>query len=324
MNIIDPKIVKEAAHWIVRHEAGDLTEREERIFKAWLVKSKDHDIAWKAACKFSANLAVIPNGIPATRENANQAKKGIRSRRESLRVLGLASFSILGATSLALVVPWKVFLAQQKTEVGATKNIDLGHGSSIVLNTNTSIDLDASNGEVWLREGQVLITTKAMHGFQQAISIQTPAGVAHIGKGSASIWYQAGRLRVAAIDGDVSFQSFLPQGGARSLPSGKALLLAQEGDMEIVSVDANDDIWSRGLIYANNTPLPQFVQELSRYCSGLLRCSPELKTIRISGVYRYSDLDQILQLLVDQYPVDIRKLSTLWVSIMPRQVPKKT
>jgi transmembrane sensor len=321
----DPQIIKEAAKWLVQFESGPIGVRDKTNFERWMHQSEAHQQAWRLASQLSSKLNTLPVGLLDIKSDLHEANRRIRSRRETLRMLSVAGLSVCGAAWVATDVPWKTMLAEHQTDVGVLRRLSMPVQVELVLNTKTAVDIDSYNQEVWLRDGQLLVnTTAAVRGRSSQVSVQTRMGVTQVANGRAAIWIRPDSLRVAALQGEVRLLPMQGGAGGRTIPAGRAALLHHRGDVELVSGSLNDEIWTQGLIFAQDMPLPAFVQELSRYHAGLLKCSPELQNVTISGIYRYADLNGILQLLVNNYPVDIRKLSTYWVSIMPRSVSKTT
>ena len=64
-----------------------------------------------------------------------------------------------------------------------------------------------------------------------------------------------------------------------------------------------------------NMPLADFIAELSRYRTGMLRISPELADLSVTGVFTLSNTDLILQQLRASLPIKVQQLTRYWVSI---------
>jgi len=64
-------------------------------------------------------------------------------------------------------------------------------------------------------------------------------------------------------------------------------------------------------------PLSDFVAELSRYRKGVLRVSPELLHLSVTGVFSLANTDHILQQLQASFPVKVNMLTRYWVNISP-------
>ena len=70
---------------------------------------------------------------------------------------------------------------------------------------------------------------------------------------------------------------------------------------------------------AQNQPLGDFLRELGRYRSGILRWDPALESLRITGSFRLDNTDQILSLLAASLPIDVHTRTRFWVSLVPRK-----
>lgn len=79
-------------------------------------------------------------------------------------------------------------------------------------------------------------------------------------------------------------------------------------------LDANADGWARGQLVAADMPLGEFLDELARYRPGVLRCAPEVASLRLSGVYPLHDTDRVLAALPSVLPVQVR-VRPWWVTV---------
>jgi len=59
------------------------------------------------------------------------------------------------------------------------------------------------------------------------------------------------------------------------------------------------------------------VAELARHRPGVLRCSPEVAGLRVSGALSLRDTDAALHALADRLPIAVRRLTRYWVSVGP-------
>jgi transmembrane sensor len=62
-------------------------------------------------------------------------------------------------------------------------------------------------------------------------------------------------------------------------------------------------------------PLAEFVAELGRYRPGLLRCAPEVASLKVSGTFQLADTEQVLQLLTRSLPVRVDYRTRFWVNV---------
>jgi transmembrane sensor len=61
------------------------------------------------------------------------------------------------------------------------------------------------------------------------------------------------------------------------------------------------------MLVVNDMPLPDFLAELSRYRTGLLRCAPNAAGLRVSGAYPLADTDRVLNTLTRALPVQLQR-----------------
>ena len=63
--------------------------------------------------------------------------------------------------------------------------------------------------------------------------------------------------------------------------------------------------------------LADFVQELSRYRPGWLRCDPAVADLRVSGVFQIDDTDRALAAVAHALPVRVERRTRYWVTLIP-------
>jgi ferric-dicitrate binding protein FerR (iron transport regulator) len=73
--------------------------------------------------------------------------------------------------------------------------------------------------------------------------------------------------------------------------------------------------WTEGLIVTQDMRLSNFLAQVSRYRHGYLGCSNEIADLRLSGVFRLEDPEQLLRLLPQTLPVRVRRRTRWWVHV---------
>lgn len=63
---IDPRILREAAAWLVRTQDGPLDGRQRAAFDAWRTRSAAHQRAWRRAERLADQLEPLRRGPAAT------------------------------------------------------------------------------------------------------------------------------------------------------------------------------------------------------------------------------------------------------------------
>ena len=117
-----------------------------------------------------------------------------------------------------------------------------------------------------------------------------------------------GTVEIAPRDGDAPLR----------LRAGQKAVFSRSLVEASAPVDPIDTAWLRGLLVAERMRLADFITELGRYRSGVLRCDPSVADLVISGVYPLDDSDAILQSVAQALPVRIRATTRYWVTVMAR------
>ena len=315
---IDPRIIREAAHWLMRLHESDMDDVERQAWHRWRAQSAEHQRAWERADAFSRKF----DGIPAALSMPVLGQPPIRGRRAALKVLSLLIAA--GPTAwLASKMPWEDWTSEYRAGTGEQRSVTLADGSSLTLNTATALDVvfSASHRQVTLHSGEVLIeAAPGDGGMGRPFIVRTRDGLIRTRGGRFDVRLRNSRTQVAVLDGTVHIL-------ARAVPGpGQTLLAGFQNSFTPVAVDhatvVNDTatLWSQGVLYADNMRLADFLAELSRYRLGTIRCDPSVADMRISGSFQLRDTDRVLQLLVQTFPLRISSVTPYWITVGPLQV----
>jgi len=77
--------------------------------------------------------------------------------------------------------------------------------------------------------------------------------------------------------------------------------------------------WREGVLRLDDRPLGELLHELRRYRPGVLRWSPELEQLRVTGTFRLDDTDRVLALLAASLPLQVQARTRFWVSLVGRE-----
>jgi len=311
MNPSDLRLLKEAAQWLARLESGAPRDRVLVDIEAWCQLSPGHRKAWQAAAEFHEDLSALPLLPEASAEILERAQR-LRGRRRTLGALAVAGITVPTAAVLSGIVPGRDWLADYRTAKGEQRSLQVWDGVDVELNTASAMDVSNDQGELRLRSGEAFIT-RAGNSATRRIVVKTKDAVVELLGARANVRVTAQGTRAAALSGDVMVHA-MGSGLGQRLTEGRAGLIRQEV-LQISQASPNDELWRKGLIYASETPLPEFIESLSRYQSGFIRCDPLLAEVRVSGVYRHKDVDGVLSFIAQTYPVRIRRIPPLLTMI---------
>ncbi|UHC81190.1 FecR domain-containing protein [Pseudomonas sp. NIBR-H-19] len=314
---LDPAIVEQAIQWQVRLRFNQADEQTQRTFEHWLQERPEHVLAWQRVETLGDELTGVPAQL--ARQTLDGTHHGLR-RRESLKLLGILATVGTAAWLGRDYTPVPAMLAQQRSSTGEQRRFQLDDGSHIQLNSDSAVDsdFDAQRRLLILRRGEIIVNVGADQHSPQArpFWVQSRDGImrAHSSRFLARE-LDDGTL-VAAKEGSVTvFPGSSQTSASRSVQAGHQLLFTSNGVQ--MFRDKGLDLWSwgDGVISARNMRLSDFIGELSRYRSGVLRCAEEVADRRVSGTFQLADNDQVLALIAQSLHLHIDYRTRYWVTV---------
>ena len=308
---IDPRVLEQAADWLMQLHAGDASARQRRDCERWRLSSPEHARAWSRAEKLLGKLGGLPPelAMPALDRSRSPA------RRAAMLKLAALLATVPGAWLLCERQGWR---HDYRTATGERRDIVLADGSRIKLNTGTTLDVRFDAGErlLLLRGGEMFVATSPdPHG--RPFLVQTAQGRLQALGTVFSVRQGEGRTQLAVQESRVRIT---PQAGAapRIVDAGQQVFFTQSAIGQPQMLYAGALAWRRGMLLADDMRLADFAQELARYRPGVIHCDPQVADIRISGAFPIADTDAALVMLVSTYRVLARtRLGGYWVTLAP-------
>lgn len=313
---IPEAIAIQAVEWQIAHQAGDADATQ---FQHWLNAHELHQQAWAHIQSANNRLQLLID--PAAR-SALLTPRG-RQRRKLARDIALLLF--VGTTGLSLhrAKPWESVLADVTTGTGERLRFDLQDGSRLDLNSATAVNIQLQDNKlrVQLVRGELLLTTRKSLGKPQLANLPTLSVITANGEflplGTRfSVRLHDSHSELAVFEGDVAVQQHT---GNRLgiIKAGESCGLSNKGIVNTKAADETSTAWSDGMLVATSMPLGQFVQELARHRKGFLECDPAIADLRVSGTYPLADIDKVLSVLQQSFPVRVERITSWWVRLVP-------
>lgn len=313
-----PTILQQAMEWQVTLWSGEVSAQERDAFEYWLHANPLHELAWQKVQHINHQLGQVPD--PIASRVLRQTAAVDQQRRQLL--LGMSTFACLGILGFgASQTPqWQIAAADYRTSRGERRELALPDGTQLMLNTASAVDVKftAASRRLILRRGEIQIITGADKnaGTARPLWVETPAGVVRpIGT----------QFTLRQFDRAVAVQ--VAQGAVELLPTqgqGVRVDAGQATEFDRFSVGAMQPAsqansgWTRGLLIAEQQRLGDFIAELDRYHSGVLRCDPAVAHLVVSGVYPLKDTRSILRALEQVLPVRVHTRLGYWTTLMVR------
>ena len=334
-------IKEEAGAWIVRLDQGELTAEQVLALQEWLGRSDFHrEYLEKLARNWDsmsilqelAELFPLSNAEPQAAAVSNRA-----SAWRNWPVWGVAM-----AASVLLAFVWFGGQGLQQafvTGIGEQGTYTLEDGSTIVLNTNSHIDVDYSGGRraLTLRRGEA--------SFDVAKNPQRPF-VVYAGKGMVwavgtafNVRYTSDLVDVTVTEGTVKVYTEVTPTQTESTLStastgdgGEGRNINQSIAGREAIVDAGNSIrfgerieqiakaapaeleqklaWQHGALVFKGETLEQALAEINRYTDKeLVIIDPDIKNIRVGGHYKTDDIDGLLASLSQGFGIDVQTIT---------------
>lgn len=317
---LDQTVVDQAIHWLVCLRFNQADEQTQRSFEQWLQQRPEHLLAWQRVDALGDDFAGIPAQL--ARQTLNASNAGMH-RRQSLKLLGVLA-TVGGAAWLGRdYTPLPAMLAQQQSNTGEQRHVQLDDGSLIQLNSDSAVDsqFDAQRRLIILRRGEIIVNAGADEHSAQArpLWVQTRDGVIRVLSGRLLARQRDDGTLLAVQGGAVNVfpgsTQTLAGSGSHIVQGANQLLFTADGAREYGGNGLDVWGWSDGVISARNMRLRDFVVELSRYRPGLLRCAEEVADLRVSGTFQLADNDQVLALVAQSLRLRVDYRTRYWVTL---------
>jgi transmembrane sensor len=231
-------------------------------------------------------------------------------------------YSVAASVLLAVAAGIGAYLhfapTHYETHIGEQRDVLLSDGSRITLNTDTSVEVRYSNTRrfIELKRGEALFSVA--HNSRWPFDVSAGGTLTRAIGTEFNVDLRGSRVTVSVLEGAVQVAEanrMAPAGAI--LGSGDAVSNAQAGFSTIAPALAKGeaieirpqerrviaqkaelrriDAWRMRHLEFSDTPLPAAVEEFNRYSrTRVVIGSPELDTVRVSGVFQIGDADGFL------------------------------
>lgn len=311
MTQISPETIQQAAVWMARLWAEDVSLHDKSAFKTWYEAEPEHALVWQRLEQLQETFHQAPQS-ELSRAVLARKKKGL-SRRQLL-VLGLFSLA-----NLSLIFAGRASQPRGReyvTAVGEIKTVTLKDGTIMAMNTDSLVyvDFDQSARRLHLLQGEISVTS-ARH--TAPLYVTTRDGKAVPIGTRFTVKQQEYRTLVEVYEGVVELR---PKQGVQLL----RLKATQQAVFDINSIMpiqhllTTKPLWLEHKIQANGSKLTDFIAELARYRRGVISVEPQLAKYKVTGTFSTKDTDKTLRHLSEILPIEIHYRLPFWLSIKER------
>lgn len=312
---LDIRAVNEAATWYVRLGSETATDEDRNAWSAWLASDAAHRAAWSKVEQVCRQMGRVPASIAVP-----TLAPASPSRRAILRSAGLlaagASASWLGWRAL----PWSTWTADYRSSIGERRNVRLSDGSSMLLDTDTAVDVhfDTHARVLDLRAGAILVSTHPdPAATPRPFIVRTSQGTATALGTRYTVKVADGWTQVAVLEKSVRVESARAS-GTITLHAGQQVRFRTDGIDAPQANDVSTASWATGNLVVLDMPLGELAAELGRYRRGGLSCDADVAGLLVSGSFPLDNTDQALAALTQSFPVRTTQTLGYWTRIVAR------
>jgi transmembrane sensor len=321
MNARRNDIEEAAATWDARLRGARATFRDRSAFQAWLEQNPEHQSAHdrlQAALATLRTHAELPE-LSALRDEARAAVDQGRRRRifsalsavaaaVVLLILAVGSQTDRGAEIAAMLQGDKIYATSRDERTRVT----LADGSVVTLDARTrlSVRLGKDRREITLLGGRALfeVAKDRNRPFIVRAGDRTVTALGTV----FDVRLGPDELRVTLAEGAVAVRPIRPERGSGK-PSVQILKPRQQfveigGAVmpQLRTVDTDRALsWANGQLFFDNERLASAVAEMNQYSRLKIVVDPEVADLRISGMFRTSNLAGFVDALQIALPVDV-------------------
>ncbi|MGI3128940.1 FecR domain-containing protein [Halopseudomonas pachastrellae] len=309
---IAPAVVEQASHWLMLQWDGGLSAEQRQALQRWQDADPEHRRAWARLQQLQGTLQVAPQ------QTVRQllSRRGQTSRRELIKLLGLALMVGSSGYVAQQKLPWREALADQRTAPGERRQLQLPDQSLLSLNSDSAVNIrfDQQQRRIQLVSGELLLTS-AKHSQRdpRPLLVETAAGEIQALGTRFAVRQRGAVSQLDLFQGELEVR---PRDSAPlRLSAGSALAFSASGPLASGSADQRRVAWQQGKLIAEQQPIGDFLAELARHRPGVIQCDQDVAALPLSGVFPLADTDRVLSALADILPVRIHYYTRYWVRV---------
>lgn len=304
--------LKSASHWYAVLSDGEVNARQTEKWQKWYEQDTNNQWAWQQVENLRSQMQAVP---------ANIAHRALLDTQMTRRRVMKGMLLLLGVGS-----SWQLWHSQTgeglradyRTAKGEVRLSELDDGTQLALNTESAVNVEFDEGQrlVHLLYGEIAVTT-GHRGGARPFRVQTQqARLTALGT-EFTVRQESDSTFLSVSKHAVLVE--LAGNSARTLTvgEGQSVRFSSAEFGAITQREIQDSAWTHGVLSFSDKPLGEVLATLSRYRRGVLRCSPEVASLRLSGTFPLKNTDSVLSVIQQTLPVRIQYVTRYWVNVLP-------
>lgn len=314
INKIPPHVLDAAADWLVLLHS-EMTALQQQQFEQWKAEKKEHQLALQQMEKFSHGLSNLAGNFSSKALVQSNQKFNLAAKRNML--LSLSGLVIVGLS--AYFIPWEKWQSDYHTKVGEIKKVSLKDGSQLIMASDCYVDVNFTQEkrQIKLIDGEIYIET-AKDAQHRPFIVETKNGsVEALGTQFTVHQENSEQTKVKVYKHAVAIE---PENSSKRqiLKQGQRAFFDEKYISKALPLDNDQPYWTQQLLVVDQWPLQKVLDELFLYKKGIYHLAPELKNIKISGVFSLKNPEQSLETLAYSHQLELTYYSPYLLNIKKR------
>jgi len=308
-------VLDAAADWLVILHSGEMTTLQQQQFEQWKTEKKEHQLAFQQMEKFSHGLSNLAANFPSEALVQSNQKFNLAAKRNML--LSLSGLMIVGLS--VYFIPWEKWQSDYHTKVGEIRKVSLKDGSQLIMASDCYVDVNFTQEtrQIKLIDGEIYIET-AKDAQHRPFIVETKNGsVEALGTQFTVRQENSEQTKVKVYKHAVAIE---PENSSKRqiLKQGQRAFFDEKYISKALPLDNDQPYWTQQLLVVDQWPLQKVLDELFRYKKGTYYLDPELKNIKISGVFSLKNPEQSLETLAYSHQLELNYYSPYLLNIKKR------
>lgn len=341
-----PEVLEaEAAAWITQLDSDRLpTQSDLAAFREWVSRSPRHRDEVERLASIWGELNILTELIGKDPRPARLKEQTFLGRLGDI-VHSLAFYPAMASVLIlaGLLVGYTLnrftdpFAADAEqvyvTAVGEQRRLTLEDGSTVLLNTNTQLEVGYTEGvrKLFLYGGEAHF--EVAHDPSRPFEVRALDGVIEAVGTAFSVRLNEFQVEVTVTEGKVRLTKQTTHPQVQTNPSGEPAEFANDAEaasyIEVTVLEPGDSVsydegqvapvvtenkqqlasklsWHKGMLTFAGEPLEKVVEEVSRYTeTSIVIADPAISRLRIGGQFRVDDISQLFAALETVFGIQV-------------------
>ena len=348
------RVQSEAAAWVAKLDAGNLTARDLAALRAWAARGSQHRKALDAAASSWDDLNLLALYRQAMAVLPDREADSTRRRHRWQGVFAMAAGLVAAVFGAWLMVSFEKttlppeFAANGSyaTVVGEQRVISLPDGSAVRLNTNSRLQVSYSSERRALRLQQGEAFFEVARNKQKPFVVHTTNGeVTAVGTAFAVHLESAAEVRVTVSEGRVRIAAGANENAAAGqtkektaepqaavAPARSSTDEVSAGQVAVFSTARVESIktldlpevesklaWRTGMLQFSGEPLESVIAEIGRYTSvQVVIADSSLRALKVGGYFRVGDTEILFDTLESDFGIVVDRVQDGLIQLRKR------